>query len=266
MPEFENIEQYESRNKDGKPRISPIAPHSLQAVEYSPGGKNRTPKPRAKARSLPQPEIEPVDIRQMEKEFRAAARKEQGSIFTIIANFWKNFIRWMKKKRRSGKKRPDVRGRGGNDNRRPQKGNRRGGKGGKGGPGPQKQGNRYSDNKPGQGPPRKNRRRSRNNNDGGGNNSNDNRRNDQGDPDNRQQKPRSGPSNHENNQGSKAESAPNPGNTNNNPRNSENSSPNDGGSNSDGQARRNRPRRNRRNRKPPGESNSRDNSQDQSRE
>lgn len=266
MPEFENIEKYESRSKNGESRINPIAPHSLQAVEYSPGGKNRTLKPREKPRSLPKPEIEPVDIRQMEKEFRAAARKEQGSIFTIIANFWKSCIRWIKKKSGLRKKRPEARGRGGNDNRRPQKDNRRGGKGVKPSLGPQKQGNRHPDNYSDQGPPRKKRHRSRNNfnNDGSGNNSS-NRPKDSSRRENRPAGPGGETNNNHHKPESKADSLPNPSIPD-NPKSPQNEISANGGTHADGQARRSRPRRNRRNRKPPGETNSRDNSQDRSRE
>lgn len=78
MPDFENIDQYETVNpRSGKPRIVPIAPHSMQAVDYRPRQRKEVPK------SLPKPEsefksveIEPVSIKQMEKEFRQAARAE----------------------------------------------------------------------------------------------------------------------------------------------------------------------------------------------
>ena len=78
MPDFENIDQYETVNpRSGKARIVPIAPHSMQAVNYRPQQRKEAskpiPKPESEFKSV---EIEPVSIKQMEKEFRQASRSQ----------------------------------------------------------------------------------------------------------------------------------------------------------------------------------------------
>lgn len=125
MPQFENIEQYESTNpKSGKKKIVPIAPHSTQAVDYRPVKRAGGP-PRERKSSPPyqKVDVEPVSIRQMEKEFKQAARldaKRQGrsgltGLFKAIAGFFKSLFGKDKKKklrrtRPSGDQRPRGRG------------------------------------------------------------------------------------------------------------------------------------------------------------
>jgi hypothetical protein len=78
MPHFENIDQYEAKNpKSGEKEIIPIAPHSMQAVDYS-LTKSKTGDARRKE---PKPafapvEFDPISVRQMEKEFKQAARAD----------------------------------------------------------------------------------------------------------------------------------------------------------------------------------------------
>ena len=78
MPHFENIENYESTNpKSGQKKIIPIAPHSMQASDFrprrrEPGGREK-PIPKSQFKEV---QIEPISVRQMEKEFRQASRKE----------------------------------------------------------------------------------------------------------------------------------------------------------------------------------------------
>lgn len=81
MPEFENLENYQSRRDDGTVRISPIAPHSLQAVDYV----LRAPKRDENRRHnnvpvVPKTDITPIDIRKMEKQFRQAYKKDRPSL------------------------------------------------------------------------------------------------------------------------------------------------------------------------------------------
>jgi hypothetical protein len=78
MPKFENIEQYESTHPEsGEPTIVPIAPHSMQAVNYRPRARQIrqpvSPKTEPAFRNV---EIEPISVKQMEKEFRQAMRSE----------------------------------------------------------------------------------------------------------------------------------------------------------------------------------------------
>ncbi len=81
MPHFENLDQYETKNpKSGKRHIVPIAPHSLQAADYHPGdGGSEPPRKRKRISEFRKMEFEPVSIRQMEKEFKAAGRKRRRS-------------------------------------------------------------------------------------------------------------------------------------------------------------------------------------------
>lgn len=78
MPDFENIDQYETVNpRSGKARIVPIAPHSMQALDYRPHQRKEHLKPLRESESeFKSVEIEPVSIKQMEKEFRQATRSE----------------------------------------------------------------------------------------------------------------------------------------------------------------------------------------------
>lgn len=97
MPHFENIDQYEAKGPGAKKRrIIPIAPHSLQATDYRP---DRSRKPAAAATrkpAYPEVDIEPISVKQMEKEYRQASRAENrrrkdrgfGALF-------KRFRRWL---------------------------------------------------------------------------------------------------------------------------------------------------------------------------
>jgi hypothetical protein len=53
MPHFENIDQYEAKNpKSGEKEIIPIAPHSMQAVDYRLSKERKSEAPQRK-RNLP---------------------------------------------------------------------------------------------------------------------------------------------------------------------------------------------------------------------
>ena len=78
MPHFENIDQYEAKNpKSGQKEIVPIAPHSMQALDYrltkSKHSKASRKDPKSAFASV---EFDPISVRQMEKEFKQAARAE----------------------------------------------------------------------------------------------------------------------------------------------------------------------------------------------
>jgi hypothetical protein len=78
MPEFENIEKYATPQGD-RQRIPPIAPHSLPVSEYVPGNRSRQHRPPRRERrrkELPDIAFEPVDVDQMERDYRAAMRAE----------------------------------------------------------------------------------------------------------------------------------------------------------------------------------------------
>lgn len=78
MPHFENIDQYEARNpKSGEKEIIPIAPHSMQAVDYSLNRSKSGQAPRKEPKPAFAPvEFDPISVRQMEKEFKQAARAD----------------------------------------------------------------------------------------------------------------------------------------------------------------------------------------------
>jgi len=89
MPHFENIEKYECLNKEtGRREIIPIAPNSLAIAEYRPNHKERPPIARRRSRhATPEVEFEPISVRQMEKEYRQAAREAGEAVGPIPA--WK---------------------------------------------------------------------------------------------------------------------------------------------------------------------------------
>lgn len=108
MPNFENIEQYESVDaKSGDRRILPIAPHSTHPVEYRPNHNRPAARPTVKApKGLAKVTIEPVSIEQMEREFKLAARAAGdpiGPVSTTIANLksgLRRLRRWLRTKLR----------------------------------------------------------------------------------------------------------------------------------------------------------------------
>lgn len=120
MPDFENIEAYETRERSGKRRISPVAPHSLRPIDFilrpaRAGRRKRGSIP------LPQPpaiDIEPIDSRDLEREFRAAdraaraeSRRRHGG---SLARAWKRLRRFFRSLFSFGGKRgKTVRGKGG---------------------------------------------------------------------------------------------------------------------------------------------------------
>lgn len=97
MPEFENLEKYACKSKDGKMSVSPIAPHSLQAVDYTPGRRGRATEPREKLKPLPDATIEPVDIRQMEREFRKASRDQSPGLAVQLKGLFRRLKAWFGK-------------------------------------------------------------------------------------------------------------------------------------------------------------------------
>lgn len=78
MPHFENIDQYEAKNpKSGQKEIIPIAPHSMQAVDYRLNKERKSEAPQRKPKPDFTPvEFDPISVRQMEKEFKQAARAD----------------------------------------------------------------------------------------------------------------------------------------------------------------------------------------------
>ena len=78
MPKFENIEQYESTHPEsGQRTIVPIAPHSMQAVNYRPRARQvRRPASPKTEPAFKHVEVEPISVKQMEREFRQAMRSE----------------------------------------------------------------------------------------------------------------------------------------------------------------------------------------------
>lgn len=100
MPEFENFENYHSRRPDGSVKVSPIAPHSLQPVEYTPNSARRTERSKSVVPKVPKTNIEPVDIRQMEKEFRQANRENRPSFSSRlragIERLKRRLAKWFK--------------------------------------------------------------------------------------------------------------------------------------------------------------------------
>ncbi len=113
MPEFENLEPYESREGSGKSRITPVAPHTLPASEYVPQSDSRRKARRRDAPTLqPAPtKITPIDSRDMERAFRKAdradraqRRKRKGSLLQqLVAR-----IRAFFKRRPTASKKPVV--------------------------------------------------------------------------------------------------------------------------------------------------------------
>ena len=81
MPHFENIDSYESTHPEtGEKRIVPVAPHSLQASEYRPRKREqKASKPAETAPVFQEVTFEPVNLRQMEREFKQAGRAERKS-------------------------------------------------------------------------------------------------------------------------------------------------------------------------------------------
>ncbi|NBD37844.1 MAG: hypothetical protein GVY10_04670 [Verrucomicrobia bacterium] len=78
MPHFENINDYESGDPvSGRPKVIPIAPHSMGAQEYRPHKRETLPKAKDTLPPFPGVDVEPVSISQMEKEFRQAARADE---------------------------------------------------------------------------------------------------------------------------------------------------------------------------------------------
>ncbi len=110
MPHFENLDQYESTNpKSGNKEIVPIAPHSLQASEYSPDKENtNVQRNRRRKTQFPEVDIEPISVRQMEKEYRASSRKLPRSrkknrlrkLKRKIVDFFRSLLGLNKKKRK----------------------------------------------------------------------------------------------------------------------------------------------------------------------
>lgn len=110
MPHFENLDKYEGKNpRSGKREIVPIAPHSTQAADYRPR-KGQSSK-RTKREGLPEfkeIEFEPISVQQMEKEFKAAGKKQKRarrrgqskSLWKRIKTFFKSLF---------GKKKPTSR-------------------------------------------------------------------------------------------------------------------------------------------------------------
>lgn len=111
MPHFENLDQYESTNpKSGDKEIVPIAPHSLQASEYSPDKENASVvRKRRRKKEFPDVNIEPISVRQMEREYRASGKKlphsrKKGRLRKLkrkIAEFFRSLLGLKKKKRKN---------------------------------------------------------------------------------------------------------------------------------------------------------------------
>lgn len=131
MPDFENIDQYEAKNPEsGRKKIVPIAPHSMQAVDYRPV-KRTGEQPEARKSSPPyrKVHVEPVSIRQMEKEFRQAARidaKRRGRTgLGGLIKALKEFLAGLFGKKKRNTRRSRNQRESGQRNRRRPKGNRK---------------------------------------------------------------------------------------------------------------------------------------------
>jgi hypothetical protein len=114
MPNFENLDQYEGpANKAGKRPIIPIAPHSQPAGNYRPHPSARAS--RDANEGLPETNdevaIEPISVRQMEKEFKQASReadRRRGKnglrgILVKIKAWWKSLKKNKAKAAKKGK-------------------------------------------------------------------------------------------------------------------------------------------------------------------
>jgi hypothetical protein len=146
MPEFENIEAYETQERSGKTRISPVAPHSLRPVDFilRPGEANRRRRTEIPVLQPPPITIDPIDSRDLEREFRAADRAERAESRRRhggpLTRAWKRLRRYFRTLFSSSRKTetPRPKGKGGKPSRGD--GGPRGGRkdrrtrGGKGGP------------------------------------------------------------------------------------------------------------------------------------
>ncbi len=144
MPDFENIEAYETRERSGKTRISPVAPHSLRPVDYilRPGARRqRTEIPILQP---PPTDFKPIDSRDLEREFRAADRAERTESRRRhggpLTRAWKRLRRYLRTLFSFGGKTKNQRAKGkGGKPARAERGSRgdrkdRRARGGKGGP------------------------------------------------------------------------------------------------------------------------------------
>ncbi|MCC5808565.1 MAG: hypothetical protein JJU00_19720 [Opitutales bacterium] len=146
MPDFENIEAYETRERSGKTRISPVAPHSLRAVDFVlRRGEARRRRMEIPVLEPPAATIDPIDCRDLEREFRAADRAERAESRRRhggpLTRAWKRVRRYFRTLFSSGgtAKTARPKGRGGKSPRAddgPPRGRKdrrtRGGKGGQG--------------------------------------------------------------------------------------------------------------------------------------
>ncbi|KAF0096325.1 MAG: hypothetical protein E1N59_292 [Puniceicoccaceae bacterium 5H] len=77
MPEFENLDRYLERDPDGRFHVTPVAPHSIPAVDYIPHETARNAAHNGHEKALKVPEAQGVsllDSRQLERDFRLADR------------------------------------------------------------------------------------------------------------------------------------------------------------------------------------------------
>jgi translation initiation factor IF-2 len=131
MPNFENLEKYETTDpKSQERRMVPIAPHSMQAIDYRPMRQAAArPKPAPKPAFKPVA-FEPVSVEQMEREFRQAGRSSGGP--SPLARLAKAVQKWIGKlkealRRKTGlKKRKHPRNGQREQHRNPHKGGQQG--------------------------------------------------------------------------------------------------------------------------------------------
>ena len=111
MPHFENLDQYEAKNpKSGEKEIIPIAPHSMQAVDYRPHKRDESRhRPREQKPAFEPVEFDPISVRQMEKEFKQAARADaRRNPGEGLRGIWKKLRRFLAE--RFGKRKKPIRG------------------------------------------------------------------------------------------------------------------------------------------------------------
>jgi hypothetical protein len=100
MPDFENIEQYETTDPHtGKKRVIPIAPHSYPPSTYRPRKRARSvDRDENQLPPLKKADFEVVSVEQMEREFRRSASTLTREPRNPLTDFWKWILSWFKPK------------------------------------------------------------------------------------------------------------------------------------------------------------------------
>ncbi|MCD8481491.1 MAG: hypothetical protein LR015_01720 [Verrucomicrobia bacterium] len=108
MPEFENIEQFETKGK--RRTIPPIAPHSSSAGEFRPRRRPGMPRLTNFSSTLPDPKavtIEPIKAEDLEREYQRADkllrsretdRTPSTSLGKKVKAWWRRVKRWWQRR------------------------------------------------------------------------------------------------------------------------------------------------------------------------